>query len=205
MSIGQRISELRKSNAFSQEYVAEQLGVTRQAVSKWETDLSAPDTYNLIALAKLFGVSVEYIATGKQADQPQPVTLQAQKHSRIGVQKTVGFILLGTGLLSLILGVLLSGILLLLSVYLIVAGVLCLALRKNAWFAIMWTFLGMTFLLVSILTSQNLFYIFNPAAYQGGLSVGLIISFIFWTWLTAAVAVTVGRLIIKAKKTKKNP
>lgn len=72
MSIGQRISELRKSNALSQEYVAERLGVTRQAVSKWETNQSAPDTYNLIALAELFGVSVEYIATGKQPEQLRP-------------------------------------------------------------------------------------------------------------------------------------
>ena len=53
-TIGQRISELRKSSSFSQEYVAEKLNVSRQAVSKWEQDLSAPDTYNLIALAELF-------------------------------------------------------------------------------------------------------------------------------------------------------
>ena len=53
-TIGQRISELRKNSSFSQEYVAEKLNVSRQAVSKWEQDLSAPDTYNLIALAELF-------------------------------------------------------------------------------------------------------------------------------------------------------
>ena len=69
MSIGQRISKLRKEKGFSQEYVAERLDVSRQAVSKWETDNSAPDTYNLIALAELFDVSVEYIAIGKQEEQ----------------------------------------------------------------------------------------------------------------------------------------
>ena len=79
-SIGQRISKLRKEKSLSQEYIAEQIGVTRQAVSKWENDTSAPDTYNLIALAELFNVSVEYIATGKTEEPPltvtQPQTIQ---------------------------------------------------------------------------------------------------------------------------------
>ena len=73
MSIGQRIQELRKEHSYSQEYVAERLNVSRQAVSKWENDTSAPDTYNLIALAELFDVSVEYIATGKQNSPPPAV------------------------------------------------------------------------------------------------------------------------------------
>ena len=212
MSIGQRISELRKANALSQEYVAERLGVTRQAVSKWETDLSAPDTYNLIALAELFGVSVEYIATGKQPEQTRPPESQqsdipqTQSHSKIGVQKIIGFILLGAGLLSLILGVLLSGILLFLSAYLIVGGVLCLALRKNAGLVTAWTFWGMTFLLFSILTGTNLFIIFNPDIYQG-ISAPLrveILSFAYWIWFAALAAVTVARIVKKAKKRKKD-
>lgn len=64
MTIGNRISELRKSKGFTQEYVAEQLGVSRQAVSKWEQDLTSPDTKNLIALSALLGASIEFIATG---------------------------------------------------------------------------------------------------------------------------------------------
>ena len=64
MSIGSRITELRKERNFSQEYIAQELGVSRQAVSKWEQDLSSPDTNNLIALAQLFHVSVEYLAVG---------------------------------------------------------------------------------------------------------------------------------------------
>ena len=65
MTIGNRIAGLRKSKGFTQEYVAEQLGVSRQAVSKWEQDQTSPDTKNLIILANLLGSSVEYIATGK--------------------------------------------------------------------------------------------------------------------------------------------
>ncbi|MBQ8814564.1 MAG: helix-turn-helix transcriptional regulator [Lachnospiraceae bacterium] len=68
MTIGKRISRLRKEKRLSQEYLAEQLDVSRQAVSKWENDLSSPDTGNLIQLSSLLGVSVEYLATGKEPD-----------------------------------------------------------------------------------------------------------------------------------------
>ncbi len=65
MTIGSRIAKCRKKKNLSQTYVAEALDLTRQAVSKWETDVNVPDTENLIKLAKLFGVSVEYLACGE--------------------------------------------------------------------------------------------------------------------------------------------
>ena len=68
--LGQNIRNFRQRANLSQSSLAELLLVTPQAVSKWETDASAPDTYNLIALAELFGVSVEYIATGKLLQPP---------------------------------------------------------------------------------------------------------------------------------------
>ena len=68
MTIGQRIAKCRREKNLSQEYIAEALSVTRQAVSKWETDVNSPDTHNLIKLARLFGVSVEYLACGDGDD-----------------------------------------------------------------------------------------------------------------------------------------
>ena len=67
MTIGERIAKCRKTKNLSQEYVAEQLDVTRQAVSKWETDVNVPDTQNFIKLARLFGTTVEYLACGDEA------------------------------------------------------------------------------------------------------------------------------------------
>ena len=52
MTLGQRISLYRKKLNISQEELGARLGVSRQAVSKWETDLSAPDLNNLIGLAR---------------------------------------------------------------------------------------------------------------------------------------------------------
>ena len=65
MTIGNRIKKLRNEMNFTQEYVAEKLNVSRQAVSKWEKDISNPDTNNIILLAELLNSTVEYIASGK--------------------------------------------------------------------------------------------------------------------------------------------
>lgn len=59
VEIAERLAGRRKEAGFSQEALAEKLGVSRQAVSKWERSESSPDTDNLIALAKLYGVSLD--------------------------------------------------------------------------------------------------------------------------------------------------
>ena len=59
VSLGDAIKEHRTRCKMTQEFVAESLGVSRQAVSKWETGTSDPSTSNLIALAKLYGISAE--------------------------------------------------------------------------------------------------------------------------------------------------
>jgi len=65
MSIGERITELRKDADISQGQLASLLNVSRQAVSKWENDQSSPDTIRLIQLADALNTQVEYLATGK--------------------------------------------------------------------------------------------------------------------------------------------
>jgi DNA-binding XRE family transcriptional regulator len=58
-SLGEVIKEHRTRCKMTQEFVSETLGVSRQAVSKWESGTSDPSTSNLIAIAKLYGVSAE--------------------------------------------------------------------------------------------------------------------------------------------------
>ncbi len=65
-SLGEIIKNHRTNLNLSQEFVAESLGVSRQAVSKWETGKAEPSTSNLIALAKLFHVSLEELVTDIQ-------------------------------------------------------------------------------------------------------------------------------------------
>ena len=59
VSLGEAIKQCRVEKKMTQEFVAERIGVSRQAVSKWESGLSDPSTTNLIALAKLFDVTPE--------------------------------------------------------------------------------------------------------------------------------------------------
>ena len=58
-SLGEKLKEHRMRCKMTQEFVAESLGVSRQAVSKWENGTTDPSTSNLFSLAKLFGISVE--------------------------------------------------------------------------------------------------------------------------------------------------
>lgn len=72
MSIGERISELRKEKNISQGQLASLLAISRQAVSKWENDLSSPDTANLIRLADVLDTDVEYLASGRRSYARRP-------------------------------------------------------------------------------------------------------------------------------------
>lgn len=58
-SLGEVLKQHRETSHMTQEFVAETIGVSRQAVSKWENGTSDPSTSNLIALAKLFNISAE--------------------------------------------------------------------------------------------------------------------------------------------------
>ena len=66
MSIGKRIAQLRKNHGFTQEQLADLLGTTRQAVSKWESDKTNPDISYIVGLSKLFGTSTDYILLGSE-------------------------------------------------------------------------------------------------------------------------------------------
>ena len=61
MRFEEKIVELRKAKGLSQEELAEQLGVSRQAVSRWELGQTLPDISNLLQLCELFGVSADYL------------------------------------------------------------------------------------------------------------------------------------------------
>lgn len=58
-TIGKKLYELRKQSGFTQDYVAEKLGVSAQAVSKWENDIACPDIMTLPNIANLYGISID--------------------------------------------------------------------------------------------------------------------------------------------------
>lgn len=66
MSVGDKIQQIRIEKGYSQELVAEQLGVSRQAISKWENDISSPSTDNLIQLSNFFDIPLDYLLKDKK-------------------------------------------------------------------------------------------------------------------------------------------
>ena len=58
-TIGKKLYDLRKQSGFTQDYVAEKLGVSAQAVSKWENDIACPDIMTLPNIANLYGISID--------------------------------------------------------------------------------------------------------------------------------------------------
>lgn len=90
MSIGERIVHLRGQKNISQGQLAKALGVSRQAISKWENDQSSPDTLHLIKLADILDTEVEYLATGRKPvyEEPPIVLNMVQKVDKV-VEKVV--------------------------------------------------------------------------------------------------------------------
>ena len=66
MTYGERIKQGREEKELTQEQLAESLDVSRQAVSKWESGASDPSTANLLALAELYGVSVQELLENQE-------------------------------------------------------------------------------------------------------------------------------------------
>ena len=67
MEFRERLNQLRREKGLSQEQLAEMVGVTRQAVQKWEAGTSRPDMDNLVTLARYFDVTLDYLISGAEA------------------------------------------------------------------------------------------------------------------------------------------
>ena len=80
-TIGKRISALRKARGMKQEELAERLDVSGQAVSKWENDQTCPDIGLLPRLARVFGVTTDYLLTGEQEQEP-PVRMVPEEERK---------------------------------------------------------------------------------------------------------------------------
>ena len=68
-SLGEALKKNRIRCQMTQEFVAETIGVSRQSVSKWENGISGPNTSNLIALARLYGISAEELLKSVEENQ----------------------------------------------------------------------------------------------------------------------------------------
>ncbi len=80
-SMGARLARLRRTQNITQEELSERLGISRQAVSKWELDLAYPETDKLLSLSRLYGCTVDYLLTGETP--PNQTSAQAVTDSEM--------------------------------------------------------------------------------------------------------------------------
>ena len=97
--LSENLYTLRRRSGLSQEQLAQQLGVSRQAISKWEAGTSMPEGEKLIAISQYFNVSLDCLLQGRV---DAPPTLKAQEMPRNGGEKA-GLVLCAAGIVGLLL------------------------------------------------------------------------------------------------------
>ena len=169
MTLGEKILDLRTQKEMSQEELAAALEVSRQSVSKWETNQSVPDLDKIIRLADLFGVTVDQLVReGERPEPPEPpepqvVYVAEGRRGLTGPQK-LGVCLEVLGAILLLLGVAaLGAIAAVIGAALMILGLPLLLVKKHPWLVLGWLAVGMSLL------------VFNPyiSVSPWGLVVGL--------------------------------
>ena len=85
MNLGQRLMDLRKEKKLSQERVADILNVTRQTISKWETDQSLPDFDKIGPICDLFEITADELINGKKSNNIEPIVNPISKINNVKV------------------------------------------------------------------------------------------------------------------------
>ena len=90
MALGEKLARLRKARGMSQEQLAEALGVSRQAVSKWELGEAVPDVSRVVAMSELFGVSTDYLLKDGSGEAGQAAGSGGGGHAGFAAGETGG-------------------------------------------------------------------------------------------------------------------
>ena len=108
MTFGEKMQELRRKAGMSQDTLAEQLDVSRQAVSKWERDETMPETEKVVRIAQLFHVSLDELLLDREPQkepepQPQPQYRPVYRHNYVNQFRRhgykLGYVLMAVGAL----------------------------------------------------------------------------------------------------------
>ena len=144
MTLGENIVRLRTQKNWSQGDLADALDISRQSVSKWETDASVPELEKLLKLSELFGVTLDALVRGEDAPQSEPAAAEVQTDpssfapqavpARDKSRSIIGTVLLCTGAVIVLLFLLLFGSIfsgLLFGAPFFLCGVICLTAKNR--------------------------------------------------------------------------
>lgn len=196
MTLGEKITTLRNERKLSQTELAEKLEVSRQSVSKWETGASIPELDKLIALSRLFGITLDELVAGDsvptaepEEEQPQPQITYVMQQKGLSFRAVLGLILLVVGALALIAGMIVTKSdndihpLVLLGIVIAVYGGVCLICGKHPCLACGWLTTGL--LSLSLIIYESI----GVAGFSGE-SVPQILFFVMIPIMTGATVLT---------------
>lgn len=181
MDLGNTIYKLRTKNHMSQGDLANALEVSRQSISKWETNSSVPELDKLIKLSEIFDVSLDELVLNNNSPviHSQQI-IKAESSAPNTTQKTAGIILLCFGgliwLMITLLGDILSG--LVFASPFLFCGLICLFVLKNAGLWCSWAVYCIADVYLRAATGANLILVFRSFQYEIGLTAHVLIAWI---------------------------
>ena len=102
--LSEKLYKLRKNSGLSQEQLAEQLNVSRQAISKWESGTAVPESEKLVAISNYFGVSVDYLLKDDEEGKTKATDSEIEEKTKM----VAGIIICIAGIVSMVIWGLLS-------------------------------------------------------------------------------------------------
>ena len=202
MTLGNRITTLRNQHHMSQGDLAERLNVSRQSVSKWETDNSVPDLDKLITLSEIFDITLDELVKGPQptvitmpSNEENAATESSLKDVRPRISETqriIGFILIAVGLLGTVLGLIFTSNLLTLTLLLMIFGILCLTIKRHVGLIIGWIILIPSFFILPFMTGitpLGILYMFRHLG-DAKINLSMLLAILYWTCVIVMVIIT---------------
>ena len=208
MTIGQKLTALRKARGMTQEELSEAIGVTRQTISKWELDTSAPDLDYLCKLCDLFGVTADYLIRPEKENiertermeiektsvppsmlSPSNTEYETSSQTEAPVKPTLnplpaGWVLLGIAMIFFLFAMIALFInedpyvLFILAAITMIFSLELLLIRRKPLFIVMWTAWAMWTGAQSIITGRRIFSLIFSLWFDSILPVN-------WTWIFA--------------------
>lgn len=194
MSLGERIYKLRTEKGMSQGDLADALEVSRQSISKWETNGSVPELDKLVKLSEIFGVSLDELVLDKKqtspVPEPEPKVIYVERGEQVPVRKTAGIVLLCFAgviwLLIALLGDAVSG--LVLAAPFVGCGLICVLVKKHPGLWCFWIVYLFVEIYLRFATGVNWQFILSPLTYDGSWTIHLIVAWIvFLTFMALTV------------------
>lgn len=210
MTLGQKIFELRNKQKMSQGDLAEKLNVSRQSISKWETDASVPELDKLIMLSDLFNITIDELVRDELPEQdtdeekesteksnPETVVINKQ----MSTQKIIGCVLLGVGILSIPLILIFQYLGAVFTAFIFISSIICLKVKRHAGLIIFWILTAIVDFYFEKGTGSGLFLSLKyiPKGFHNISDFQIIVSSCIWIWTILLTALTVRA--VKKRKT----